>query len=452
MKESNKDMDIFFDKLSERKYKENDLSDLTWAICYQNKTFNIFFISYCFDKEFKTIRNFDREFPKNKSRLDFHFLSNDFSNDKEYLIEVKIYDKIKKQQINKYKKIFPNAERSIITNYNLKQEKGYKTVTWKGFIKELEIEMHKNKELDNNLINGYLKYLKNTTNYYEETIMNFTKINSLNKFFYISKNIFEKKFSENIDINVDKRYYRGIDYYGFNLKNLLNNNDFYFWVGLSFHDKNVELFFQIHHCAPEYKDNIKQEGNYYEIKENNEEKDWIYLKKEYINKIDNEILENFYKEVLEKFNIKPDKKQNNEKNKSKCKELQKKTIMDFSHLNSLLTFYKITNDIFKEKFQDSLIISKDIGEDYYGLKLKKKKDKNTCFWVGLWFDEININLGFKIEKSKNWINLPKRLWLFPNFKNFCINKNIDGQRKILEKFYIKQLNIFNIKPDKNKYN
>ena len=146
MKESNKDMDVFFEKLSERKYKENDLSDLTWAICYQNRAFKIFFISYCFSKEFKTIKYFDREFSKNKSRLDFHFFSNDFSNDKEYLIEVKIYDKIKQQQIKKYKEIFPKAERSIITNYNLKQKEGYNTVTWKKFIKELEIEIKKNKE------------------------------------------------------------------------------------------------------------------------------------------------------------------------------------------------------------------------------------------------------------------------------------------------------------------
>jgi hypothetical protein len=41
----------FFRKLSERLNKENNLSDITWALCESSEQFKNLFLEYCFDDE-----------------------------------------------------------------------------------------------------------------------------------------------------------------------------------------------------------------------------------------------------------------------------------------------------------------------------------------------------------------------------------------------------------------
>jgi len=311
-----KEINIFFEKLSERKYKENDLSDITWALCCQNAAFKNFFVSYCFPNEkITTIKKFEREYSKGKSRPDFHFWGNNPNNDDpEYLIEIKIYYKNElRKQLQKYNNDFSKVKKSFIANYNLSEKiNGYEIKTWRGFIIELEkILLIDNKLKNDIIVKGYLQYIKNITDFYEETIMNFSNLNYLYTFYKISEKIFKDKYSKSIKI--DEKY-KPIDYYyyGFNLKNnKVNVKSFYFWVGLVFRNNNVELAFEIHNCAKEKIDNLP-EGNYFNI---NEEKNWLSLKEKYFMKLcDNiniseqeKILENFYKEIFDIFNIEPDK-------------------------------------------------------------------------------------------------------------------------------------------------
>ena len=293
-------MDIFFNKLSERKYNENDLSDFTWAICYQNKEFNNFFVSYCFPNEkFTNINKFEREFRKSKSRPDFHF----YNDNTEYLLEIKIYDK--NQHFVQYSKSFPKAKKSFLANYNLSEKiNGYSLVTWRNLILKLEKEIKINKILNTDLIIGYLKYLKNVTNFYEETIMKFSNLNSLPTFYKITVDILEDKFHDKVKI--DKRSKSiDCDYYGLNLTNKKKNSKyFYLWVGLAFHNVNVELAFQIHDCSKDRISNLKK-GEYFTIKEDN---NWIILKENYFKELctsnniskQKDILEKYYIEVLGK--------------------------------------------------------------------------------------------------------------------------------------------------------
>jgi len=291
-------MEVFFNKLAERMYKENSLSDITWALCYENASFKYLFINYCFPniKNIKIIE-FDREFKKQKSRPDFHFYD---ENGGEYLIEIKIYDR--NQHFLQYSKSFPMANKSFIANYNLNEKiNNFSILTWRGFILDLEKGINENKLLNNDLIIGYLKYLKIVTNFYEEKTMNFSNLNSLVTFYNIVINIINDKFHEKV--KMDNRA-RGIgsEHYGFFLTNKKKNiKYFYFWVGLMFHNDNIELGFQIQSC---HNRNLIKEGKYFILRDNNE---YAIMKKQYFNKLcdqsisvkkQQEIIENYLEEIL----------------------------------------------------------------------------------------------------------------------------------------------------------
>ena len=84
----------FFKGLSERMYKENDLSDITYAMCVANSSFRQFFLDFFFRREFR-LEGHDVEFTRewddgHGNRPDF--LIEDKSLGKFY-IEVKVWDK-----------------------------------------------------------------------------------------------------------------------------------------------------------------------------------------------------------------------------------------------------------------------------------------------------------------------------------------------------------------------
>jgi hypothetical protein len=295
-------MEIFFNKLSERLYNENNLSDLTWALCYENKTFRNLFISYCFSNEnISNIREFEREFRKCKSRPDFHFYDAD---EIEYLIEIKNYDQ--KMHFKQYIKDFPNARKCFIANYYWKEEPGYIIKTWKGFIIKLEDNIKKIKELNCELFLGYLKYLKNITYYYEEKTMNLSNISSLYTFQGMMVECCENKQL--------KPYRRGkpcnLEYYGLYYKCKKNNKSYNFWIGICFKE-TLDIIFEIHNFPR--KDYTKLEklhdGTFFTVKEDG----WaMHLKKQHFKKLCNDrmqpdtqkkILENFLNEILKNLGL-----------------------------------------------------------------------------------------------------------------------------------------------------
>ena len=98
----NERINIFFESMAERLTNENDLSDITYALCKTDNDFRKFFLEYCFEEAVDT-DNLIREYADEGSRPDFYFIGRD---NNEYLIEVKIYDR--NQHFDQYNNQFPN--------------------------------------------------------------------------------------------------------------------------------------------------------------------------------------------------------------------------------------------------------------------------------------------------------------------------------------------------------
>ena len=79
----------FISNLSFRLNKENDLSDITWAMCETSDLFLTEFLAFFFPNvDFDEV-TLQREVANDDSRPDFYFEYND----KIYLIECKIWDR-----------------------------------------------------------------------------------------------------------------------------------------------------------------------------------------------------------------------------------------------------------------------------------------------------------------------------------------------------------------------
>ena len=237
----NTDIEIFFEHLAERKYHENDLSDITYALCYANDEFKKFFLNYFFNAEIDT-KDLTREYTKGNSRPDFFF--HDLQGN-EKLIEVKIFD----GDIHpEYKKVFDKATRAFIANYSL-NKKGKDAVwhiikTWTDFYNELD----KNPKLKNDsFVLGYKKYLKEIIG-----IMEFKQINSLKilnlPVFYDDM----EKIASNLEIlkytsskSLDSHYYGRY----FHVKH--EKNEIFFWFGVDLSNNSIYIsFFNNKHWVP----------------------------------------------------------------------------------------------------------------------------------------------------------------------------------------------------------
>lgn len=220
----NEKINIFFESMAERLTNENDLSDITYALCKTDEDFRKFFLEYCFESPVDT-DNLIREYADEGSRPDFYFIGRD---NNEYLIEVKIYDR--NQHFDQYNKQFPNANYAYISNYILndgdlcdadrKALPSWKLKTWKDFYKKLsESEIH-----DKELVAGYLSYLKEIIHVKEFKEMDISNIRCL------------PEFIENlITVANDKGFFtysgaKAINecYYG----KFFQKEIFYFWYGL----------------------------------------------------------------------------------------------------------------------------------------------------------------------------------------------------------------------------
>ena len=83
----------FFRELSRRMYKENDLSDMVYALCRSNLDFMQFFLNFIFGVEKLNASDFriEREVSFEKDRPDFVLTKKDSG--ERYFIEVKIGDR-----------------------------------------------------------------------------------------------------------------------------------------------------------------------------------------------------------------------------------------------------------------------------------------------------------------------------------------------------------------------
>ena len=222
----------FFEYLAERKYHENDLSDITYALCCANDEFKRFFLNFCFKNTDSKLDTHDltREYTTNGSRFDFYF--HDKGNpSQERLIEVKIFDKNLHKE---YEEKFKTIKRAFIANYEINLGENWAIRTWKDFYNAL-----KDSALNgDNLVTGYLKYLESVTYIEVFKKMNLLLCNNLALFYNnISCVAKELSFSPHNANSIDK------DYYGRYFVAKYNNKNIYFWLGTCLKHEAVYIGF-----------------------------------------------------------------------------------------------------------------------------------------------------------------------------------------------------------------
>jgi hypothetical protein len=302
-------METFFSRLAERLNSENDLSDMTWALCSSNDAFQKTFLEYCFDCSIKNdIDYIEREFVEDKTRPDFLIFD---TAKKRYLLEVKKKDK---NLHDDYKKIKNITSRAFIANYPLPENNkvyDYKK-TWHGLIEHIEKQKENINGLDSPIIRGYLNYIKSVTNYFKGESMNLSNLHSLRCFLKTIKQIIE---SSNID-NVKPKYAGWEEWSGYEFKFKKPNKYFHVWFGITFGNKEskesyvyLEFFDD---CSKSIKETLKgtNKGKYFKKPYQEDERIFVDIENKYLKMLcDNEkdydeqkdSLEKFFKEVMDLF-------------------------------------------------------------------------------------------------------------------------------------------------------
>lgn len=178
------DMKKFFTALSERAYKENDLSDVTYAMCESDICFKKFFLDFFFAKDNldASSTSIEREHSTDWGRPDFWIRTKDGSL---YIVEVKIwdgnhhfeqyYDILKGKNVKDDSLVNKEGRNEIwehlgyIANYEAVKNievnigKGKQSVntlckvaTWKDFVEKLEGE----NKFKAPMIVAYIQYVK----------------------------------------------------------------------------------------------------------------------------------------------------------------------------------------------------------------------------------------------------------------------------------------------------
>ena len=228
---------LFFDKLSERKWGENDLSDVTWALCETSKKFKKLFLDFCFKTDTPEMEIFEREKPSHDSRPDFYGIDKE---QKEWVLEVKIDDK-KELHFSQYYKEFKNANFAFIANYDAKslcdKNFNFSITTWKDFINHLSENI-----IDDSLIIGYIKYLKKLTGFLEVKDMDLKNVKSLPDFNSILENVIHELSKEKkLEFNNNKKSFSK-DFFGRSVDYTVKKDKIInFWIGIHFCDSNSKI-------------------------------------------------------------------------------------------------------------------------------------------------------------------------------------------------------------------
>jgi hypothetical protein len=291
--------------MAEKLKSENDLSDITWALCTSNDAFQKTFLDYCFDCSIKNdIDYIEREFVQDNKRPDFKIVDTE---ENEYLLEVKIKNR---NLHDDYKKIENITSRAFIANYQLPENNKvyhYKK-TWHGLIEYIEKQKEKINGLGSPIVRGYLNYLKSVTNYFKgEEPMNLSNLHSLHCFLKTIKQIIE---SNNID-NAKLKCCEEWSGYGFKFKKV--NKAFNVWFGITFGDKESYVFLEFFDdCSKSIKETLlgTNKGTYFKKPYHEDESIFVDIENKYLKMLCNDekkyedqkdILEKFFKEVMDLF-------------------------------------------------------------------------------------------------------------------------------------------------------
>lgn len=216
MNENN--LNKFFGEIARYYRHENDLSNITVALCNTNDTFKEIFLHFFFPQlEINNVVNISREVcDKNGmgSRVDIHI---SMKSDKPYIIEVKINDP--NHHFGQYESAYqiPQDHFGYITNYYCPEgiTLGYNMKTWEEFYLYLNNELN----LDG-IIGSYKLYLKKVCNIIiYSTPMNVKTLNTIPHFYKIIEEIIKENNNLGIRINSAKSNTFEYSYKGFDILN-----------------------------------------------------------------------------------------------------------------------------------------------------------------------------------------------------------------------------------------
>lgn len=224
----------FFSNLSWRFNNENDLSDVTWTLCYTSETFKYLFLRFFFPNViFDKINSFTRELTKDDSRADF-VIDND---GKLYVVECKISDK--NHHFDQYVRAYdiPKENLGYIVNY-YHYEPGFEVKTWEQFYDFIDTNLPED-ESEKSVFEGYLEYLRNVCGIIKITNkMDLKGIYSLYGFNQILKSVINRG-SDYFDLTYYNTDFKE-SYYGYKFKvedksnNIIKKGDIWLNVGVWF--------------------------------------------------------------------------------------------------------------------------------------------------------------------------------------------------------------------------
>jgi hypothetical protein len=306
----------FFSLISNRLYKENNLSDLTWALCKTSRTFlNLFLKFFGFTVDETAKMQVIREFPEGLDRPDLTITQDR----NKFVIEVKIDDQ--NYHMEQYAKTFKDAKLGLIARHDVKARCGFETRTWAGFYDYVRKQYSEEifREEESLLVSGYLAYLKEVCGIMDLDAMRFEGLFSLACFNKIIREIIDRTEIRGFTIYCDnKKPSISYDYSGiyFLCKNKKGGETAFPWFGISYENNINSIIIEVddYHTNEkifsELKKNLSKEGGCnFEIPYLHEEDEYesvVYKMKDDVEKkffsecIDNQrrILTDFYIEVV----------------------------------------------------------------------------------------------------------------------------------------------------------
>jgi hypothetical protein len=223
----------FFSNLSWRCAKENDLSDITWAVCQTSETFKMLFLKFFFPNViFNKINSFEREVSKEDSRADF-VIDND---GQIFVIECKIGDTNHhfEQYIVTYN--IKREQLGYIVNYNLSKT-GFEVKTWEQLYDFVEENKTENEE-EKIIFDGYLEYLKSVCGIIKiKGKMELKGVYSLYCFNVILKSVINRS-TDKFELSYYNTDFK-VSYYGYKFKvSAKGKKDIWLSIGLWFNFEN----------------------------------------------------------------------------------------------------------------------------------------------------------------------------------------------------------------------
>ena len=228
--------------LAERFHSENDLSDITYILIQLDKEFKKIFFETIFGKDLNVedMLYIQRELSGNDSRPDFIIETTKAK----YLIEVKKGDK--KHHFKQYKEAFPNYKRAYITNYELEQtdkeeyKNDYQFFTWKDIFDSIHKE---NEGKHNDIVCGYLRYLKTICNFVEIKNIRFDNLSNLAQFNEFIVKLVNDKYDKLTLQPYDTKFNYSSNCSGtyFSIKKTDGKKCIYPWFGVTYNEEHTSI-------------------------------------------------------------------------------------------------------------------------------------------------------------------------------------------------------------------